>query len=90
MPSIQISDPSGEDTTSTAATDYFGEQPEQKEQLQQKEEGMPKSLQAGGGVEAVKNREGEKSKRTSSLIASRDADLFVALGEVLGRDDVKA
>lgn len=85
MPSIQISDPSGEDTTSTAATDYFGEP-------QQAEEGVPKSLQAGGGgrVEGVKNREGEKSKRTSSLIASRDADLFVALGEVLGREDVKA
>lgn len=29
---------------------------------------------------------GEPSKRTSSLIASRDADLFMALGEVLDKD----
>ncbi|KAK4699873.1 hypothetical protein P7C70_g6382, partial [Phenoliferia sp. Uapishka_3] len=36
---------------------------------------LPSSLQPGGG-------EGNKVKRTSSLIASRDADLFVALGQV--------
>lgn len=40
------------------------------------------------------NKEGgasteKKARRTSSLVASRDADLFLALGEVLGRDDVR-
>ncbi|KAM0753807.1 hypothetical protein T439DRAFT_346146 [Meredithblackwellia eburnea MCA 4105] len=48
---------------------------------------LPSSLRVGGGLDA--KRDGEKVKRTSSLIASRDADLFVALGEVVGKEDRK-
>lgn len=40
-----------------------------------------------GKLDARGNRQGEKNKRASSLIASRDANLFVALGEALGKDD---
>jgi len=44
----------------------------------------------GGGVEegrritTMRCSEYEKIRRTSSLIAGRDAELFVALGEALG------
>ncbi|GAA5857324.1 hypothetical protein JCM5353_002400 [Sporobolomyces roseus] len=43
------------------------------------------SLMLPGGGSPVKAN-GEKLKRHSSLIASRDADLFVALGEVLDKE----
>ncbi|KDE02953.1 hypothetical protein MVLG_06519 [Microbotryum lychnidis-dioicae p1A1 Lamole] len=51
---------------------------------------LPTSLQPGGqspeaNREDGSNRSGEKGRRTSSLVASRDADLFLALGEVLDR-----
>lgn len=35
----------------------------------------------------IGNRSGEKSKRSSSLKANRDAELFVALGGVLEDND---
>lgn len=41
---------------------------------------LPSSLQVG-------NRDGDKGKRTSSLIASRDAELFLALGNQFDQQD---
>lgn len=38
---------------------------------------------------AAMQQQKKGARRTSSLVASRDADLFLALGEVLGRDDVR-
>ena len=54
-------------------------------ELYEQQQMPPQSLQAGNRASLLVqgNREGDKGKRTSSLIASRDASLFMALGEVL-------
>lgn len=58
---------------------------------EQQQQQLPGSLQAGNRASLLVqgNREGDKGKRTSSLIASRDASLFMALGEVLDKDEGK-
>lgn len=51
---------------------------------------LPESLQVGHGRKESESEDLTGGKRSSSLVASRDASLFVALGEVLGRDDVRS
>jgi hypothetical protein len=52
---------------------------------------VPSVLQPGSPAVSDDATQAQKkgARRTSSLVASRDADLFLALGEVLGRDDVR-
>ncbi|KAK4053158.1 hypothetical protein OIV83_001893 [Microbotryomycetes sp. JL201] len=84
MPSIQISD-----QATGVSQELFTPPPQQMafDDYQHQQQRLPDALQAGKSGKSTVND--KKGRRTSSLVASKDADLFLALGEVLGRDDVK-
>ncbi|KAK4058607.1 hypothetical protein OIO90_000051 [Microbotryomycetes sp. JL221] len=92
MPSIQISD-----QTTGVSHEYFSPPPMQSQQFfaeQQQQQppltnALPRALQSGRGEGNATTESEKKSRRTSSLVASQDRDLFLAMGEVLSRDDVK-
>ncbi|SCV68928.1 BQ2448_1948 [Microbotryum intermedium] len=81
VPLIQISD-----TQNGTMSSFLDTTPAEK---RMSTSSLPTSLQPGGqSPDATReegNRSGDKGRRTSSLVASRDADLFLALGEVLDR-----